>query len=42
MSVRPKICQIVPTTLKGMSSGSAMTTRQKEAQKPFFGMLSAT
>jgi hypothetical protein len=31
----------VPTTLKGIRSGSAISTRQSEAQKPFFGMLSA-
>ncbi len=42
MSTRPKICQIVPTTLNGTSSGSAITTRQNEAQNPFCGMFSAT
>ncbi len=41
MSTRPKICQIVPTTLNGISSGSAIRTRQSEDQNPRFGMLSA-
>ena len=42
MSTRPKICQIVPTTFHGISSGSDIITRQKLAQNPDFGMFSAT
>lgn len=42
MSTRPKICQMVPTTFHGISSGRDIRTRQKLAQNPFFGMLSAT
>ena len=33
---------MVPTTFHGISSGSAISTRQTLAQKPFFGMHSAT
>ena len=41
MSTRPNTCQIVPTTFHGMSSGSAISTRQTGTPQPFFGMLSA-
>ncbi len=33
--MRPKICQIVPTTFHGMSSGSAISTRQTGTPQPF-------
>ena len=42
MSTRPKICQMVPTTFHGISSGRAISTRHSDAQAPPFGMLSAT
>ena len=41
MSTRPKTCQMVPTTFHGMSSGSAISTRQIGTPIPFFGMLRA-
>ncbi len=37
----PKICQMVPTTFHGISSGSAISTRQTGTPQPFFGMVSA-
>ena len=39
--MRPKTCQIVPTTFHGMSSGSAISTRQVGTPQPERGMLSA-
>ena len=42
MSERPKICQIVPTTFHGISSGSASTTSEKATPQPSRGMASAT
>ncbi len=42
ISVRANICQIVPTTLNGISKGSAISTRTRLDQKPFLGMFSAT
>ncbi|MNL01787.1 hypothetical protein D3C87_1222700 [compost metagenome] len=42
MSVRPKICQIVPTTFHGISSDSAMMTSTAEARQPLAGMASAS
>ncbi len=42
MSTRPKTCQMVPTTFHGISSGSAIRTRQTEnAEAACLGMLSA-
>ncbi len=41
MSLRPKICQMVPTTFHGMSSGSAISTRQTGTPQPLLGMLRA-
>ena len=34
MSTRPNTCQIVPTTFHGISSGSAISTRQTETPQP--------
>jgi hypothetical protein len=42
MSCRPKICQIVPTTFHGMSSGIASSTSTSEARQPCAGMASAS
>ena len=42
MSGRPKICQIVPTTFHGISSGSARITRQAATVQPSRGIDSAT
>jgi hypothetical protein len=42
MSGRPKICQMVPTTFHGISSGSAMMTRQAATRQPSRGIDSAT
>ncbi len=42
MSGRPKICQMVPTTLNGISSGSARITRQTATVQPSRGIDSAT
>lgn len=42
MSIRPMICQIVPTTFHGIRSGSDITTRQKLAQTPGLGIDGAT
>ena len=42
MSPRPKICQMVPTTFHGMSSGRAISTRQSATLQPLRGMESAT
>ena len=42
MSPRAKTCQIVPTTFHGISSGSAMSTRQSATVQPSRGMASAT
>ena len=42
MSPRAKICQIVPTTFHGISSGRAITTRQKATVHPWRGMARAT
>ena len=38
MSLRPKTCQMVPTTFHGMSSGSAIRTRQTATLQPLRGM----
>ena len=40
--MRPNTCQIVPTTFHGISSGSAIVTRQTGTPQPFLGMLSAS
>ena len=42
MSLRAKICQMVPTTFQGTNSGRAMITRQNATPRPFFGMHSET
>ena len=42
MSPRPNICQMVPTTFHGISSGSAISTRQKRHRQPSRGIESAT
>ena len=42
MSGRPKICQMVPTTFHGISSGSARITRQAATRQPSRGIDSAT
>ena len=41
MSGRPKICQMVPTTFHGISSGSASSTRVADARRPLTGIDSA-
>ena len=41
MSVRPKICQMVPTTFQGISSDSATITSVADAFQPVAGMASA-
>ncbi|MNH30728.1 hypothetical protein D3C79_910370 [compost metagenome] len=41
MSARPKICQMVPTTFHGISSGIAMTIRHSDDQRPLVGMVRA-
>ena len=42
MSLRAKICQIVPTTFHGISSGRAISTRQTATFQPSRGMARAT
>ena len=42
MSPRAKTCQIVPTTFHGISSGSAIRTRQSATVQPSRGIESAT
>jgi hypothetical protein len=42
MSVRPKICQMVPTTFQGISSDSATSTSTAEAFQPLAGIASAS
>lgn len=42
MSVRAKICQMVPTTFQGISSESATNTNVAEAFHPLAGMASAS
>ena len=42
MSERPKICQMVPTTFHGISSGSARMIRQAATRQPSRGIDSAT
>jgi hypothetical protein len=42
MSVRPKICQMVPTTFHGMSSDIASSTRTADAFQPEGGIDSAS
>ena len=41
MSPRAKICQIVPTTFQGISSGRATSTRLSDAAQPLAGMARA-
>ena len=41
MSGSAKMFQIAPTTFHGISSGSAISTRQTETQRPLRGMASA-
>ena len=41
MSARPKICQIVPTTFHGISSGIASITSAADARQPLAGIASA-
>jgi len=36
-----KMFHMAPTTFHGISSGSAISTRQTETQMPFLGMVSA-
>ena len=41
MSSRPKICQMVPTTFQGISSGMASSTSVSEARQPPRGIARA-
>ncbi len=41
MSGSAKMFHIAPTTFQGISSGSAISTRQTDTQKPWRGMASA-
>ena len=41
ISARPKICQMVPTTFHGISSGMAIRIRHSDAQRPRVGMHKA-
>ncbi len=41
MSARPKICQMVPTTFHGISSGIAITISTSDDQRPLVGMVRA-
>ena len=41
MSARPKICQMVPTTFHGISSGIARMISTSDDQRPLVGMVRA-